>query len=229
MYYYYRKSYFISCLFFMLSGSVRANGVIYAGFFIYNIISRRRISIVYTIKMLIYAVLVFIPFLAFQYLGKIYFCSNNPQSWCDSQFIYQYVQKKYWNNGWLAYYEFKQIPNFIMASPFLVLSVYGIHKYISADSIRFFTLGYKALDIKDPALHLRLLPFFYLWCFMLFMVSTLMHVQVILRFFTCLPPLYWTIAGVLKVSSIKRLVLVGYLLIWPLVGIALFSNFYPPA
>lgn len=228
MYYYSTNSYFISCIFFVLSGTVRANGLLYSGFFLFTLISKR-LSILSRIKLLLYAIVIFIPFLSFQYLGETYFCGKDPQPWCGSQYIYQYVQKKYWNNGWLAYYEVKQIPNFMIASPFIVLSIYGIMNYISVDSIRFITLGYKSLDIQHPSRHSRLLPFFYLWAFMLFMVTTLMHVQVILRFFTCLPPLYWTMAEILKVESIKRKILVSYLLIWSLVGIVLFSNFYPPA
>jgi phosphatidylinositol glycan class V len=228
MYYYSKKLYFISSICFLLSGLVRANGLLYSGFFLFTMTSQR-VCIFSRIKLLFYAMLVLIPFFSFQYLGTIYFCKKNPQPWCGSQLIYQYVQKKYWDNGWLAYYKVKQIPNFIIASPFLILTVYGLYNYISADFIRFMTLGYKTENLKSPAMHSRLLPFFYLWAFMLFMVSTAMHVQVILRFFTCLPPLYWTMAEILKVESIKRMILLSYLLIWSLVGIVLFSNFYPPA
>lgn len=36
----------------------------------------------------------------------------------------------YWNNGFLAYWQFKQIPNFIMASPIILLSIDAILVYL---------------------------------------------------------------------------------------------------
>ena len=179
--------------------------------------------------MMVYITLTLVPFLSFQYLGKKYYCLENPRQWCNSQFIYSFIQKHYWNNGWMAYYKLEQIPNFIIASPFLILSVYGITLYIKSDPKRFMTLGYKSLKHKEPYLDSILLPYFYLWSLMLFMVTTLMHIQVILRFFTSLPPLYWTMAIILQKSSLQSRLLLSYLLVWSLVGIVLFSNFYPPA
>lgn len=52
---------------------------------------------------------------------------NNPE-WCieeedSTKFsLYAYVQRKHWNVGVLRYYELKQIPNFILAMPILILS-----------------------------------------------------------------------------------------------------------
>ncbi|XP_075245457.1 GPI alpha-1,6-mannosyltransferase 2-like [Convolutriloba macropyga] len=42
--------------------------------------------------------------------------------WCNSSFplVYSYVQDKYWNNGFLSYYTFQNIPNFIFAIPVLL-------------------------------------------------------------------------------------------------------------
>jgi phosphatidylinositol glycan class V len=72
----------------------------------------------------------------------------------------------------------------------------------------------------------------YLWLMMTIVVSTMMHVQVILRFFTCLPPLYWFMGDVLTNSSISKSlkrVLLGYLIFYSLIGVVLYTNFYPPA
>jgi len=36
--------------------------------------------------------------------------------------LYAYVQKKHWNVGFMRYFELKQIPNFILAAPVLIIS-----------------------------------------------------------------------------------------------------------
>ena len=188
---------------------------------------------------LLWIPMVIAPFLAFQYHAYQLFCiHHNSREWCARTLplIYSFVQKEYWNNGFLNYYELKQIPNFILASPFLILSIWGICTYALSDTQRFLSLGFSVRSISKKGLGSPLcasneaLPFVYLWLLMTFVVSTLMHVQVILRFFTCLPPLYWLMGEVLALSSqsLKRLLL-GYLVFYSLIGAVLYTNFYPPA
>lgn len=42
---------------------------------------------------------------------------------------YSWVQT-YWDNGFLAYWRLKQLPNFILASPIVILSVHSISVYL---------------------------------------------------------------------------------------------------
>lgn len=41
-------------------------------------------------------------------------------------YVYSYIQRKHWNVGLFRYYEWKQIPNFLLAAPILVLSAVGV-------------------------------------------------------------------------------------------------------
>lgn len=83
-------------------------------------------------------ILVLIPVQIHDYHGYNIHCM--PQSgtrrpkWCEhssSKFsLYAYVQREHWNVGLFRYYELKQIPNFILAAPVLVLSSWAAARWI---------------------------------------------------------------------------------------------------
>jgi phosphatidylinositol glycan class V len=52
--------------------------------------------------------------------------------WCDKfiPFSYTNVQSKYWNVGFMKYWQFKQIPNFILAMPILLISIFSIRNFL---------------------------------------------------------------------------------------------------
>ena len=113
-----------------------------------------------------YSVVCLIPFMMFQMYGYSLFCNpsasaddlkahiltygnergykmahNGMSPYCDSwtQLPYSYVQKHHWDVGFLSYYEYKQMPNFMLAGPMIALCVGAIGYYCCSVLPQFFS------------------------------------------------------------------------------------------
>ncbi|KAJ1985529.1 ER membrane glycoprotein subunit of the GPI transamidase complex-like protein, partial [Coemansia spiralis] len=78
-----------------------------------------------------------------------------------------------------------------------------------------------------------LLPHMYLWALLLAVAVTTMHVQMVARFFSSVPAVFWFAAHVVVGDKQRqkywRRMVVGYFAGYGLAGVVLFSNFFPPA
>ncbi|KAK9760005.1 ER membrane glycoprotein subunit of the GPI transamidase complex-like protein [Basidiobolus ranarum] len=286
----------------------RSNGIVYAGFFIFDLCIKNRSKsiVIYTaqiLKAIVLSLLTLLGMVSFQVYGYMNYCVNQsePRPWCQSRIplLYSFVQEEYWNCGLFRYYEWKQIPNFLLAAPMVLLSFCGIWSYAAHDWTRFLSLGILTTtpeagihvktqipeesgvshSVKTSTGHVRtrnlnqnghvmfspvpyipgssdpvegsqlkknpledtfyteaLLPFIYLWGVMLVYCTLFMHIQVITRFFSCMPTVYWFAAHLLvqdietsKWNRIASRYVLFYFITYGLVGIVLFSNFFPPA
>ncbi|XP_072767046.1 GPI mannosyltransferase 2 [Anoplolepis gracilipes] len=63
--------------------------------------------------------------------------------WCNATIplAYSYVQQTYWNVGFLRYYQFKQIPNFILACPILFIMLQCIKEFACEYKDELYLLG----------------------------------------------------------------------------------------
>ncbi|KNC75662.1 hypothetical protein SARC_11818, partial [Sphaeroforma arctica JP610] len=75
-----------------------------------------------------------LPFALFQYHGYYQQCvlHQTPSPYCTQDttlLLYSFIQKHYWNNGFLTFWEWKQVPNIALATPLAALCCGLVYTY----------------------------------------------------------------------------------------------------
>lgn len=243
---FYSGNHFIASVFWFLAALNRSNGIVLVGFFAYDLLTTIFAGpcLFYifkkTILTIIYSLISISGFLAFQAYGYSQFCmiENPSRPWCQWTIpnIYSFVQNEYWNVGFLNYFTFKQIPNFMVAMPMIFICSLAVYLYFDHDHLRFLSLGlYKSRKPKSktrklPFFNDQILPHIYLLVFMLFTNVFIAHVQIITRVFTFMPVVYWFMAHIMMNFGTKsREALLTFIGLYGLIVTTLFSLNYPPA
>ncbi|GMN53858.1 hypothetical protein TIFTF001_022976 [Ficus carica] len=153
----------IAVLWLALSGFARSNGVINAGYICFQTMHRAHNALLRKSTFLVMQVIVggalrciciFVPFFAFQAYGYYNICvGDSPDKlrpWCKARvpLLYNYIQSHYWGVGFLRYFQLKQLPNFLLASPILSMALCSIVHYAKSEPEKFFSLGFHA-STKD--------------------------------------------------------------------------------
>ncbi|KAG5517709.1 hypothetical protein RHGRI_038180 [Rhododendron griersonianum] len=149
----------VGTLLLALSGAARSNGVINAGYTCYQTMHTaydavfHRRSFVLTVKVLssgaLHCLCIFIPFVVFQAHGYYNICwgraPDQISPWCKARLplLYNYIQSRYWGVGFLRYFQLKQLPNFLLASPILSLALGSIIHYVKLQPEIFLSLGFR--------------------------------------------------------------------------------------
>jgi hypothetical protein len=158
---------------------------------------------------------------------------TNDRPWCRSvrrnvSAMYMFIQREYWNVGFLRYYEWKQLPNFTLASPMLVLTAYSLCRF-------FYFLATRPSPAKQrSSLFLTgsaATPYFVHWAFLFVNALLVVHIQVTTRLLAACPPLFWAPAAFFFSDASPRplaaTLLLAYFLVFYVLGAGLFSSFYP--
>lgn len=210
------------------------------------------------------ALICFVPPFLFQWSAWNQFCGDSSTTssmpvWCQSESFslpYMYVQGKYWENGFLRYYQIKKIPNFLMAAPTLALVIYSTTQYLYRNRHHLMHLvgdhfsstapfnpqqsitaltehssyvkEYKRLDIfQQPCL----LPFALHALFLSLFCLLFMHVEVATRFlFSASPWPMWALVQLGTYNWLGRYsrgLVTAWLLGYCVFGTTLFANFLP--
>lgn len=178
------------------------------------------------------------PFLLLQIYNYIKFCTSTPDKsllpvhvlqyatennlvlpgttgsiWCNATIplSYSYVQKTYWNVGFLRYYQFKQIPNFILACPILYIMLRCITEFACEYKDELYLLGLfdskrkNGNTTKVKKYPLSMLVFVVDGLFLTVVCLFFTHIQVSTRLLASASPLiYWYCALIMSHKRINH-------------------------
>lgn len=132
----------LASLLFSLALATRSNGVLLIAFIAYHHMMSL-IKGVFSVSSLLTTVfklssqvmLILLPLFVFQGYAYSRYCSPGDSlttpPWCEDlvPLSYPSIQARYWGVGLLAYYQWKQLPNFLLATPMFILTGYCLYKY----------------------------------------------------------------------------------------------------
>lgn len=228
-------------LLFCLAGATRSNGILSAWFLVHPLIIdvvnsiRRRKKASFPWKMLFKTIVgcavVWSPYFAMQVYGYQTYCINASSGsssggnlqlpvWCFKRLpsLYGYVQKAYWDVGFLRFYRhLNRWPWLLQSAPVFYIAIVSCWMWMSTDWRRALSLG--AITLSKRKVHTRSMsattttaaettsfsflndavaPYIYHLAGMTAIALFMMHVNVATRFLSSSPALYWGAAVLLR-------------------------------
>ncbi|KAF8626865.1 hypothetical protein AX15_004683 [Amanita polypyramis BW_CC] len=239
MFYCTRKKWVLATSLFTLASTFRSNGFLLSSYILWGmvmhpILTRRQVALTTLGTALLLASIPFVPFIYHNYTAYIVFCGSATDgfpSWCTRLFpsIYTYSQSRYWNVGFLRYWSFSQLPNFIIAAPlFFIMANYTIaylryHFLVTSK-------GHTTIDrALEPFYDVSLLPYLFHSATLFLMLFLNAHTQIVLRLAPSVPVTYWSAARLITGWHVWGRRWVGWSAVWGTISIILWASFLPPA
>ena len=243
----YSKRIVLSAVLFALSTLTRSNGLLNAGFLLYQLVSlffhqKRLITTSVSFVLISLSIIISIgPFYWYQrewipstFCPGASFCSNvsinKTQSPANSSSLpsinsflpYTSLQNLHWKQGLFNFYHWRQIPNFLLASPVIALV-----SVITLDFC-FSVINSNRKVLNHNLKHKKLLLPFVLHAFFLILVSVMfLHVQIATRLiFASTPIIYWYASALENASTAHRLTKLFFTSYF-FIGAVAFSNQLP--
>lgn len=155
--------------------------------------------------------------------------------WCQYTlpFPYTYVQSHYWDVGFLRYYKFKQLPNFILALPMLSFMHWHCYDYLRNFMQNVWPTATLA-NYKELIKAHTTFPFVLHAALLTLVCTVFVHIQVSTRVLASATPVfYWFAADHMPktLAKLKFRSAGGALFVWctaySLIGTVCFCNNYP--
>ncbi|KAJ0411211.1 hypothetical protein ATCC90586_003850 [Pythium insidiosum] len=130
--------------------------------------------------------------------------------------MYMFIQREYWNVGLLRYYEWRQLPNFLLAAPILTLSTVTLARAAAGHA-------------KTTPIAQALGPYAVHHAFLVANALLVVHIQVTTRLLAACPTVFWLPALFFleRRQDPSGRAVVAYSLLFSVLGAVLFSAFYP--
>lgn len=132
----------------------------------------------------------------------------------DGQSYYGYIQSKYWDVGFLKYYVIKQLPNFLLTIPMLV-----VLSWLNAEWKRVLS------ESSNKKMYQELKHLLFHLAFHVIIIYLLANVQILSRVLLSSCPFVFVAMSILMEDN--EMVMLFYLIIFNCLGIILHANFYP--
>ena len=141
------------------------------------------------------------------------FCPQRGE-WCENRIpsLFQYAQDHYWNVGFMKYWTPNNIPNFILASPLLVIHGLAIRHYI-----------------KELPKIKKIMPLVLINCLLMVGAIFFWNVQIFNRISSFLPLSYWYVGQLILEDDWRGRAMAYFMIIYGLLQTSLFAAFLPPA
>lgn len=169
--------------------------------------------------------------------------SAEPPSWCQYSIpsAYSHIQAKYWQGGFLRYWQLKQIPNFLLAFPALSLTAAGVF-YLFMDFVKELQREADKKGSKQSTyltcvlvLHVALVrcplfPHAVHWGFLAVYVFFFANVQISTRLLaSACPVFHWFLASLVfdRSQYFRQKLLQLYIGLYNLLGVSMHANFLP--
>ncbi|KAJ1496826.1 ER membrane glycoprotein subunit of the GPI transamidase complex-like protein, partial [Coelomomyces lativittatus] len=163
------------------------------------------------LRFILYSLLLFVPFFNFErYIYQLYCVQSTiPRDWCHSTLglSYSVLQKQYWNVGLFEYWRFEKLPDISVSIPVYLRSFQQLLYHFT-----------HLRSLQNP-----LLPYLLLHLFLCLSAIFIFHVQIVIRMFSSMPPLF-------LVTSEKGIQgwWLWYTLFQSSIGAVMFSAFFGP-
>lgn len=202
-----KLAYFLSGLLFSLAFTIRSNSLLYGVLYLYDVLFQKNFR--NRFLALVTGSTLALSLFYMTYLPYSIYCPERGE-WCNSwsKSLVSYAQSKYWGNGFLKYFESKNIPLFLIAAPQLILITLSLLKFRFWTSVR----------------PIWIVSFVYL-----VVQFTTMHVQIVNRVSTFIPLHIWYVAHLLATDKEEGKWWVRWWIVWVSIQTALFAMFLPPA
>ncbi|KAL7716412.1 GPI mannosyltransferase 2 [Entamoeba marina] len=243
-----KKRVLFACAFFLLTSFVRSNGIINTGFVLYYFVDTitpfctfprlvKPLSLRHCVNTYLLFLANLFPFVLYIYISTTPYCDITPKPpYCNSFFpnVYSYIQSRYWNQGFLKYWRIHQIPNFLLCSPAVIITLIVCGCYM----FNYFKRHPLFMKPFQHSSQQKVTKFLYNNDILVYVVHLLalvifgvffMHTQVITRFISACPAFYWGIIWLTqqRILSWFRYLPIFYCVFYTCFGAVMFSSFYP--